>query len=43
MKGGNAMRNKKTGFTLVELVFAIALSAILFGQMAVVLVASQRL
>lgn len=37
------MRNKKTGFTLVELVFAIALSAILFGQMAVVLVASQRL
>ena len=37
------MRNKKTGFTLVELVFAIALSVILFGQMAVVLVASQRL
>lgn len=37
------MRGRKTGFTLVELVFAIALSAILFGQMAVVLVASQKL
>ncbi|MBP5510531.1 MAG: prepilin-type N-terminal cleavage/methylation domain-containing protein [Kiritimatiellae bacterium] len=37
------MKNRKTGFTLVELVFAIALSAVLFGQMAVVLVASQKL
>ncbi len=37
------MHGRKKGFTLVELVFAVALSALLFGQMAVVLVASQKL